>query len=51
MWWMINRAMWRRLLVLIAFWFFVTRIAKKRYMNQGMFDSHDAQMRESVAHM
>jgi hypothetical protein len=20
-------------------------------MNQGMFDSHDAQMRESVAHM
>ena len=39
MWYMVSTALWKRILVMIGLWFFVTRVAKARYMNQGMFDS------------
>ena len=51
MWYLVSTALWKRILVMIGLWFFVTRVAKKRFMNQGMFDSHDAQYRETPAHM
>ena len=51
MWYQVSSAMWKRVLIMIVLWFFVTRFAKNRYMNQGMFDSHDAQYRETPAHM
>jgi hypothetical protein len=39
MWYMVSSAIWKRILVMIALWIFVTRVAKKRYMNQGTFDT------------
>jgi hypothetical protein len=39
MWYMVSSAMWKRLLVMIALWFFVTRVAKKKYMRHGMDDT------------
>ena len=39
MWYQVSSAMWKRIIVMIGIWIFVTRIAKARYMNQGMFDS------------
>lgn len=51
MWYQVSSAMWKRILLLIGMWIFVTRVAKARYMNQGNFDSHDAQFRETPAHL
>jgi hypothetical protein len=51
MWYNVSSAMWKRILVMIVLWFFVTRVAQRKYMNQGMFDSHDAQYRETPAHL
>jgi hypothetical protein len=39
MWYQVSQAMWKRLLVMILLWAFVTRFAKKKYMNQGNFDT------------
>lgn len=39
MWYMVSNAMWKRILVMIVLWIVVTRFAKKRYLNQGNFDS------------
>jgi hypothetical protein len=50
MWYMVSSAMWKRIMAMIVIWFFVTRVAHKRYMNQGMFDTHDAQYRDAPAH-
>ena len=44
-------AIGKRILYLIAFWFLVTKIFPRKYMNQGNFDSHDASWRDSPAHM
>ena len=47
----ISHAMWKRALYLIAFWFLVNKIRPGRYLNQGMFDSHDTNWRETPATM
>lgn len=39
MWYQVSQAMWKRVLVMILLWAFVTRFAKKKYMNQGNFDT------------
>lgn len=39
MWYLVSQSLYKRVLAMIVLWFFVTRVAKKRYMNQGMFDS------------
>lgn len=51
MWYQVSNAMWKRILIMFGLWIFVTRIAKKKYMNQGNFDTHDASFRETPAHM
>jgi hypothetical protein len=51
MWYQVSNAMWKRILIMFGLWIFVTRVAKKRYMNQGNFDTHDASFRETPAHM
>jgi hypothetical protein len=50
MWYNVSESIWKRLLVMVALWFFFTKIAKRKYMNQGMFDSHDASLRDTTAH-
>ena len=39
MWYMVNRAMWKRLMVLIVLWFYVNRVAKHKWLNEGAKDS------------
>lgn len=51
MWYYVSEALWRRILFGIGFWFFVTKIAKHRYMNNGQVDSHDTSLRDVAAHM
>jgi hypothetical protein len=51
MWYQVSSAMWKRLIAMIGLWFLITRFAKDRYLNQGNFDSHDAQYRETPAHL
>ena len=51
MWYQVSSAIWKRILAMIVLWFFVTRFAKGRYLNQGNFDSHDASFRETPAHL
>ncbi len=50
MWYNVSEGIWKRVLVMIALWFFFTKIAKGRFMNQGMTDSHDASFRDTTAH-
>jgi len=50
MWYMVYDATWKRLLVLIAFFFYVTRI-DRRWMKKQYYDSHDASFRDTPAHM
>ena len=51
MWYNVYRAMWTRLLIAIPLWFFVTRIAKDRYMKKNNVDSHDTSFRDVTATM
>ena len=51
MWYGVYRALWTRLLVCVPLWFFLTRIAKDRYMKRANSDSHDACFRDTTAHM
>jgi hypothetical protein len=39
MWYLVSSALWKRILVLFVFWFLTTKIYKKKFMNQGNFDS------------
>ena len=39
MWYMVQNSLWKRVIVGIVLWIFVTRVAKDRYMNHGMFDT------------
>lgn len=39
MWYGVSNAMWKRILIMIGLWFFVTRVAKHRYMKHGMADT------------
>jgi len=50
MWYNIYNAAWKRMLVMVAFFFFVTRI-DRRYMKRQYSDSHDASFRDTPAHM
>ena len=51
MWYGVYKAIWHRLLVAIPLWFFLTRIAKDKYMKKNNNDSHDASFRDVTAHM
>ena len=51
MWYYVSQAMWKRILFGIALWFFVNKIAKHRYMNNGPKDSHDGTLRDVSAMM
>jgi TRAP-type mannitol/chloroaromatic compound transport system permease large subunit len=51
MWYNVYRAMWQRILIAIPLWFFITRIAKDRYMKKNNVDSHDTSFRDVTAHM
>jgi hypothetical protein len=51
MWYQVGNAMWKRIIALIFLYFFFTKIAKKRFMNNGSKDSHEANYREAPAHM
>jgi len=51
MWYQVSSAMWKRILIMMGLWFVITRFAKKRYLNQGNFDTHDASFRETPAHL
>jgi len=51
MWYMYYNATWKRMLWLIVFWFFVTRIRRSRYMLKYNNDSHDANFRDTTATM
>ena len=39
MWYMVSQALWRRVFFMIVGWFLVTKFFKKKFMNQGNFDS------------
>ena len=51
MWYKVYRAIWTRLLIAIPLWFFLTRVAKDRYMKKNMVDSHDTNYRNVTATM
>ena len=51
MWYMVFNALWKRMLIAIPLWLFVTRIAKDRFMKKNNVDSHDACFRDTTAHM
>ena len=42
MWYMVSNALWKRVFALFFIWFALNRLGKKRFLNQGNFDSHDA---------
>ena len=51
MWYNVYNALWKRWLIMVVFFFFVTRINKKRYMKKYNTDSHDANWRDTTGHM
>ena len=51
MWYGVQQAIWKRILVGLFLWFAIVKFGKRRYLNQGMFDSHDASYRDTTAHM
>ena len=51
MWYQISQATWRRVLGMIFFYFLMTKILKKRYMNKGADDSHDTSYRDTTGLM
>lgn len=52
-WYNISNAMWKRILVSVGLWMFVTRIARNKFINskKNNVDSHDAHWRDTAAHM
>ena len=51
MWYYVSQAMWKRICGGIVLWFFVNKIAKSRYMNNGPKDTHDGALSDVAAHM
>ena len=51
MWYVVSQAMWKRIILAMFLWFGIAKFGKRRYLNQGMFDSHDASYRDTTAHM
>lgn len=53
MWYNVSNAMWKRILVGVGLWFFITRIARDKFINKkkNNVDSHDAHWRDTAAHM
>ena len=51
MWYLVNVAIWKRLLIMIALWILITRFLKRKYLNERTDDTHDAQMRDFQAHL
>lgn len=51
MWYMVSQVLWRRVVILTILWFLVNKIFKRRLLNQGQWDSHDASYRDTTAHM
>ena len=50
MWYQVGQGLWKRIIAMVFMWFFFTKIAKKRYMNNGAKDSHDISLRDTTAH-
>ena len=52
MWYNVYIALWKRLFAGVGLYFFFTKIAKERYMKKATnTDTHDANWRETTAHM
>ena len=51
MWYYVSNAMWKRIIAGVFLWFFINKIAKHRFMNNGPKDSHDLGWRDVAAHM
>ena len=51
MWHYVHDALWKRIIAGIFLWFFVKKIARKRYHNNGPKDSHETYLRDVAAHM
>ena len=51
MWYYVSDAMWKRIIAGIFLYFFITKVAKHKFMNNGAKDSHDASWRDVSAHM
>ncbi len=51
MWYMVNTAFWKRIIVMVLIWLYINRVAKHKYLNEKSDDTHDAQMRDYPAHL
>lgn len=51
MWYQVSHAMWKRILFFTFVWFVLNKTSKNRFMNSGARDSHEANYRETPAHM
>jgi hypothetical protein len=50
MWYQVSQALWKRLFAAVVMWFFFTKIAKHKFMNNGAKDSHDSSLRDTTGH-
>ena len=46
---MVSNAMWKRIIIGIGLYFFLNKIAKRKYLNNGAKDSHDVSFRDNTA--
>ena len=46
---LVQDALWKRIIVGVFLWFLVNKIAKKRFLNNGAKDSHDGSFRDTTA--
>ena len=38
MWYMYSNALWKRIIALVVFFYYVSKVRKDKYMNHGNFD-------------
>ena len=50
MYYLVANAMWKRILFMILFFFWTTRIRKDKYMKKYNTDTHDAHWRDTTGH-
>ena len=50
MYYMMGNALWKRILFLIVFFFWTTRVRPDKYMKKYNTDSHDAHWRDTTGH-
>ncbi len=51
MWYLTFNSMWKRAFLFVIIWFFITRVFKSKFLNQGNFDSHDTVWRDNGSTM